>query len=103
MKYNCQCCKNKLAHNDFKQLTDFLKIISDESRLRILCTLHSNRRCVCEIWQNLDLPQNLISHHLRILKAHNLLAARKKGTYVFYKINQKEINKYLGLLKKFFA
>ena len=103
MKYHCQCCNNKLAHNDFKKLVNFLRIVSDENRLRILCTLHSDRRCVCDIWQDLDMPQNLIAHHLGILKAHNLLTARKRGTYVFYKLNKKEINKYLKLLKKFFV
>lgn len=62
---------------------DFLKVISEENRLKILCILRKQEKCVCEIWQFLDLPQNLISHHLKVLKDSGLIDSRKEGTKVF--------------------
>ena len=93
-----KCCKTKKSKNNLQQTAEFLKIISDSNRLQILCMLNKSERCVCEIWQFLDLPQNLISHHLKVLKDFNLVESKKDGTKVIYSINQKEINKYSSLL-----
>jgi len=98
MKPNC--CKNKSEKN-IKQATKFLKIISEENRLKILCILRNGEKCVCEIWQHLELPQNLISHHLKVLKDFNLISSKKEGLKVFYKLNQKMLTKHTKLLNKF--
>ncbi|MGB2762605.1 MAG: metalloregulator ArsR/SmtB family transcription factor [Minisyncoccales bacterium] len=98
MKPNC--CKNKSEKN-IKQSTEFLKTISEENRLKILCILRENEKCVCEIWQYLELPQNLVSHHLKVLKDFNLISSRKDGLNVFYKLNRQSIKNYTKLLNKF--
>lgn len=98
MKPNC--CKNKSEAN-IKQATEFLKIISEENRLKILCILRSGERCVYEIWQHLELPQNLVSHHLKVLKDFDLISSKKEGLKVFYKLNQKTLIKNTKLLNKF--
>jgi len=98
MKPNC--CKNK-AEENIKQATEFLKIISEENRLKILCILRDGEKCVCEIWQCLNLPQNLASHHLKVLKDFDLISSKKKGLKVFYKLNQKTLLKHTKLLNKF--
>lgn len=102
------CCKNKSEKN-IKQAAEFLKIISEINRLKILCILQEDEKCVCkedekcvcEIWQCLDLPQNLISHHLRVLKDFGLISSSKRGLKVFYKLNQKILIKHIKLLNKF--
>lgn len=68
--------------------------------MKIICFLQSGEQCVCKIWQFLGLPQNLISHHLRVLKDFNLLNSRKEGLNVYYSINQKELDKYKKFLNK---
>jgi len=98
MKPNC--CKNKSEKN-IKQATEFLKIISEENRLKILCILRDGEKCVCEIWQFLNLPQNLISHHLKVLKDFGLISSRKESLKVFYKLNRKTLTKHTKLLNKF--
>ena len=98
---NFDCCKTKKSKNNLKQMAEFLKVIAEENRLKILCILCKQEMCVCEIWQYLDLPQNLVSHHLRVLKNSKLVESRKKGTKVIYSINQKNINKYSSLLSHY--
>ncbi|MFH1546157.1 MAG: metalloregulator ArsR/SmtB family transcription factor [Patescibacteria group bacterium] len=98
MKPNC--CKNESGKN-IKQATEFLKIISEENRLKILCVLQSGEKCVCEIWKYLKLPQNLVSHHLKVLKDFDLISPRKEGLKVFYTINRQSIKNYAKLLNKF--
>jgi len=98
MKPNC--CKNKSVEK-IKQAVEFLKIISERNRLKILCLLKKGEKCVCEIWHCLKLPQNLVSHHLKVLKDFGLISSRKEGVKIFYKINKKAIQKYLKLLNRF--
>ena len=94
------CCESKSAEK-IKEVVKFLKIISEKNRLKILCLLKKNEKCVCEIWKCLKLPQNLVSHHLKILKDFGLISSKKKGVKIFYKINKKILQKYLRLLNKY--
>lgn len=96
---NNNYCNND--HQNIPLLADFLRIISEENRLKIICFLQKNgEQCVCKIWQFLELPQNLISHHLKVLKDFDLLNSRKDGLNVYYSINKIEIEKYNGILNK---
>lgn len=64
MKNKCISLEKK---KDLSKQVDFLKALSDENRLHILCFLRKGEKCVCEIVGFLDLPQNLVSHHLKVL------------------------------------
>lgn len=94
-------CHKKKSTGKIEQVIDFLKIISEKNRLKIFCLLEKGEKCVCEIWQYLKLPQNLVSHHLKVLKDFDLISPRKEGVRIFYKINKKVVKKYLKLLNKF--
>jgi len=94
-------CQSKEGLKDLKKVVDFLKIITDENRVKILCFLKEKERCVCEIWGHFKMHQNLTSHHLKVLKDFELLFSRKEGLKVYYKLNKKVIRKYLQLLNKF--
>ncbi len=96
MNKNMRCKKQ-----DLNTLLDFLKVISEKNRIKILCILKNEERCVCEIWKILGISQNLASHHLKILKDFGLIKSRKQGLSVFYTINKKILNKYLIILSKF--
>lgn len=99
MKFNC--CKTKKSRTDLEQIAKYLKIISEPNRLKILCILRKQEKCVCEIWQFLNLPQNLISHHLKVSRNFGLIDSRKEGTKVFYSLNKKAVKKYTKLLNNF--
>lgn len=98
MKNNC--CLNKKDCDEVKELSLFLKIISEKNRLKILYML-DKEKCVCEIWKNLDLAQNLTSSHLKILRKSGLINSRKEGLNVYYSLNKENIRKYNKLLKQF--
>ncbi len=95
------CCQKKEVDKKLYELTEFLKIISDENRLRILCVLKTGPKCVYDIWENLELSQNLVSHHLKTLKDLKLVKSKKQGLKIFYSINSECINKYLYSLNIF--
>ncbi|MEK7098019.1 MAG: metalloregulator ArsR/SmtB family transcription factor [Patescibacteria group bacterium] len=84
----------------FSQSTKFFKAVSDESRIKILYFLRDGEKCVCEIWKKLELPQNLVSHHLKVLKDLGLLDSKKDGLKVYYKINKNNLDKYFNNFNK---
>ena len=96
-----QCCKNKKLRGDLKDTVNFLRVISEENRIKILCLLKKEEMCVCNIWQYLGMSQNLTSHHLKILKEFGVISSRREGLKVFYKLNEKVVKKYLKLLDRF--
>ncbi|PIY78382.1 MAG: ArsR family transcriptional regulator [Parcubacteria group bacterium CG_4_10_14_0_8_um_filter_48_154] len=99
MKPKC-CIDNKIL-KEVGQTAELLKIVAEENRLKILCTLKTGERCVCDIWQDLDIPQNLASHHLKVLKDAGLIDSRKDGLKMIYWINKKEMSKFNSLLNNF--
>lgn len=97
-----KCCLNKKLSAEFADLAKSLRIIGDDNRLRILCLLKDGERCVCEIYQNLDLPQNLVSSHLKIMLDFGLLSVRQEWKKNYYSINKKVFKQYNLLLNDFF-
>lgn len=64
--------------------------LSDETRLRILMLLESERRlCVCHLQSLLDKPQSTISRHIGMLMANELLTQTQKGTSNLYALNER--------------
>lgn len=98
---NFDCCKTKKAKKDLNETAEFLKVIAEGNRLKILCILQKQEMCVCDIWQYLDLQQNLVSHHLKVLKDFGLVKSRKEGTKVIYLLNSDNTKKYISLLSNF--
>ncbi len=83
-----------------KKLLLFVKIIGDKNRLRILNYL-KKECCVSELWKKLGLPQNLTSHHLKILKDSGFVTAERRGLKIVYKLDKKYLNINFKLLQKY--
>ncbi|HKK54312.1 MAG TPA: metalloregulator ArsR/SmtB family transcription factor [Patescibacteria group bacterium] len=96
-----KACEVKKSKQELTEVVSFLKAISEENRLKILCVLQKSELCVCDIWQYLSLPQNLVSHHLKVLKDFNLVESRREGTKIIYSLNPKVTKKYIKLLSNY--
>lgn len=72
---------------DLAHLSDILRIIADEKRLRILNLLTRQEMCVCDIMEQLGLSQSLVSHHLGVLKRAGLVRDRRDAQWVYYSID----------------
>jgi len=70
-------------------LSSLLKLIGEESRLKLLCLLRQEEHCVCEMLEHFDMSQSLISHHLSDLKKTGLVIDRRQGRQVFYSLTVK--------------
>lgn len=67
-----------------ENLTDFFKLLSDETRLRILILLYHKELCVCEMCGIMNESQPKISKHLAKLRDMGLVRDERKEQFVFY-------------------
>ncbi|MFC1523289.1 ArsR/SmtB family transcription factor [Thermodesulfobacteriota bacterium] len=74
-----------------KRLSLPLKALSDETRLRILALLSMGELCVCDLIAVLCIPQSTISRHLAYLRDAGLIADRRHGKWMFYRLTLSNI------------
>lgn len=97
-----QCRTNQKLTKEFSDLAKFLRIIGDDNRLRILYLLQTGEYCVCEIFPVLDLSQNLVSSHLKVMLEFGLLQVRRDWRRNYYSLNKAAFKKFNLLLTNFF-
>ena len=68
--------------------TQIFKILSDDTRLRLLALLKQSDLCVCEISGILKVPQPKVSKNLAKLRDLNLVEDNRKEKYVYYSLNK---------------
>lgn len=98
-----KCCYDKKSIEEIAITADFLRIIAEDNRLKILCLLKTGEKCVCEIWQFLGVSQNLASHHLKVLKDFGLLTSRKDGLKIHYSLSDETLKTYKEQLNKYLS
>jgi len=81
-------------------MIDMLKALAEENRFQIIKLLSEKSLCVCEIEAKLKIPQNLVSHHLSVLKKAGLITDCRCGKNNFYTLNKQSLNKLNRVLIK---
>jgi ArsR family transcriptional regulator len=69
-----------------KNAANIFRMLSDESRLRILMLLTRRELCVCQLMGVLGMSQPLVSRNLSLLKNAGFLDERRDGKMIFYSI-----------------
>ena len=72
-----------------------LKGFGDLTRLKILCLLREGEVCVHEIVEAMDISQSGVSHQLRLLRDARLVANRKAGRHVYYRLADRHVKALL--------
>lgn len=75
-----------MASDDAVDATGLLWALASEHRLRILCLLEQGERSVSDLAQHLDLSQSSLSQHLARLRNAGIVATRREGVTIFYRI-----------------
>ena len=69
------------------KILDFFKIMSDETRFRIIMILQERELCVCEVCEILQINQPNVSRHLSKLKDLGIVRVNRQGQMFFYYLN----------------
>jgi ArsR family transcriptional regulator len=80
-------------------LTKLFKLLSDDTRLRILYYLTQREelhvRALCELLKE---SQPAVSHHLALLRVAGLIDRRREGKHNFYGLKTRQFSRLLDML-----
>lgn len=86
-----------------KEASDFLKAISHESRLMILCHLVSGEKSVTELENLLSARQAAVSQQLSRLRLEGLVTPRREGKAIYYSLTDDRPKQILEVVYDLFC
>jgi DNA-binding transcriptional ArsR family regulator len=81
---------------------EFFKALAHPVRIRILEILIQGERSVHELQEALGLDQPTVSQQLAVLRAKNIVDARKEGTAVRYTVRDTSLGELLAITRRIF-
>ena len=82
---------------------DFLKAISHEGRLMILCHLSTGEKSVTELEELLSARQAAVSQQLSRLRVEGLVTPRREGKAIYYSLTDRRAVKMLEMVYDLFC
>ena len=77
-----------------RKLSEVFQVLSAPARVRILLMLKKGPLCVGALCMRLGITQSAVSQHLRVLRQAGLVATEKRGAFVHYHIDEKNLAKW---------
>jgi len=82
---------------------DFLKALSHETRLRVLCLLMEGEKSVSQLEAELGIRQASVSQQLQRLRAERMVVTRREGKSVYYSLASNDAREVIAVLYKIFC
>lgn len=80
------------------EAAELLKLLANDHRLIVLCRLMDAEMSVSELGEHVNLAQSALSQHLAKLRAQGLVAARREGQNIYYRLASATAHKLVGAL-----
>lgn len=77
---------------EITSLSEFFKLFSDATRMRILFLLSQGELCVGDLAALMDMTPSAVSHQLKLLKSKELVRYRRKGKILFYSLADQHVH-----------
>ena len=81
----------------------FLRLLASRHRLMILCSLLAGELSAGALGRRLTLTLSNLSRHLATLRAEGLVATRRDGTVIYYRIASDRVRPILAELYRLFC
>jgi DNA-binding transcriptional ArsR family regulator len=86
-----------------RKASDFLKALSHENRLLVLCLLAEKERSVSELEDLLSLRQPTVSQQLARLRLDGMVTTRRDGKTVYYSLASEDVRRIIGVIYDIFC
>lgn len=80
-----------------------LKALANEDRLLLLCQLSQGEMCVSELQEALDIQQPTLSQQLGVLRSEGVVATRRQGKNIYYRIADPSLLEILAVLYRLYC
>ncbi|MGB7606220.1 MAG: metalloregulator ArsR/SmtB family transcription factor [Lutisporaceae bacterium] len=71
-----------------EKLLNTFKVLSDETRIRLLVMLYHKKLCVCELYGVLEESQPKVSKHLAKLRDMGFVKDERQEQFIYYYLNK---------------
>lgn len=92
-----EACARMPDERTLDDISDFFRMFSDSTRIKILWTLEAGEMRVCCIADALGMTVSAISHQLRNLRDARLVKSRRDGRNVFYSLDDDHVKGILDM------
>jgi len=75
-----------MKRSPYRQAAQLYRLLSHPARVHILDELRRDEACVCHLQAVLGRPQAYVSQQLRVLREAKVVADRKDGLMVYYRL-----------------
>lgn len=89
--------KTALAEKENARLVQLYKALGDSTRMRIIYALVEGEMCVCDLAAFLGITESAVSHQLRLLRQLHLVANRRNGPILYYRLDDDHISQLIHL------
>ncbi|HEX9728836.1 MAG TPA: metalloregulator ArsR/SmtB family transcription factor [Gemmatimonadales bacterium] len=79
---------------------EIIRMLGHADRLRIVEVLETGETTVSEIQGQLGLPQAIVSQHLAKMRGPGIVASRRDGINVFYRITEPKVYHILNCIRR---
>lgn len=80
-----------------------LRLLANEKRLMIVCQLADGELTVGDIQSRVGLSQSALSQHLALLRAEGIVATRRDGQAIFYRLDDPAAMRVIETLADLFC
>lgn len=87
--------KQNIELNRISELANIFKILSDTTRLKIVCSLLNKEIKVSDIAINLNINRTTVSHQLKILRDNDLVKYKQIGLEKYYCLRDPHIEQII--------
>ena len=84
--------------SEVEKAAELFHLLGDYSRLKIYLLIVERERSVTEIVELTHLTQSNVSHHLKLLKAKDLVSSKRQGKLIIYMVD-KELSLSKSIIK----
>jgi DNA-binding transcriptional ArsR family regulator len=89
--------RSALATGECDRLAQLFKAMGDCTRLRIMRALEGGEMCVCDLAAYLGVTESAVSHQLRLLRQLRLVANRRQGPVLYYRLDDNHAGQLVRL------
>lgn len=90
-----------IEHDEAQRLADGFKLLGEPSRIRILyALLEAGELCVCDLAAVVGVTETVVSHSMRLLRAAGIVANRRDGRMIFYRLDDAHVRMLLDLSRE---
>jgi len=86
-----------------RKASDFLKALSHENRLLLLCLLAEKERSVSELENILSLRQPMVSQQLARLRYDGMVTTRRDGKAIYYSLANDDVRQVISVVYRIFC